>query len=291
MKRIVVMLCSAMVLVAGCAVDDSDPYMEEDSATTESALLNSNALSPNALSPNALSPSALSPSAISSNGLSPSALSPNALSPSALTAAALAAIRAPGAAGVLSRQLLSYTVSCALEPAQSFSFTWRDSANVDHPETYTGVLGLASGWAGGPLGVVGQRWVSACLAARTNWYERTVIISSRGAHPNLRTQNAQERADYLSEEGAFFGNLFLESPLIYACYKPQSQAHSRSLSRDCAAGHIDSNGNVVECGPIQILGSCADYCAPLDAGGLYYPSCGRVAGGASIVNVITTFLP
>ena len=276
MKRITVTLCSALALVAGCAVDDSEaPEEEEVLGTAVSALQSSNALNPNALNPNALNPNALNP---------------NALNPNALTPAALAAIRDPGAAGAMSRQLLSYVVGCAFSPVQSFRFTWRDSSNVEHLEKYTGSLGLASSWAVSPLDTTGQRWVSACLASRVNWYERTVWLSSRGSHANLRTQTAQERADYPSEEGAFYGNLFLPIPVVYACYNEPNEAHSRSLSRDCAVGHLDSSGGVVQCGPVQILGSCADYCQPLDTAGLYHPSCALVLGGAPTVNVITTYL-
>ena len=276
MKRIVAMLCATVGLIAGCAVDDSTPPEEEALDTVEGALVISNALNPNALNPNALNPNALSQTA---------------LNPNALASSTLAMIRDPGGAGAISRQLLSYTVSCALGPAQSFSFTWRDGSNVDQPETFWGLLGLAADWAVSPLDMAGQRWVSACLASRVNWYGHPVTLSSRGAHAKLRRLGTQERANFPSQEGAFYGNLFLPNPVVYACYDQPNQAHSRSLLRDCAAGHIDSLGDVVQCGSVEILGSCADYCEPLDAGGLYHPSCAGVPGEASIAGVITTFLP
>ncbi len=266
MKRTVAMLCSAVALISGCVVNDSDPHEDGALGTAESALENPNALNPNALNPNALNPDALAPSV-------------------------LAAIRDPGAAGALSREFLSYVVSCAFGPAQSFRFTWRDNSNVEHTEKYKGLLGLAVSWAVSPLDTAGQQWVSACLASRVNWYENPVMLSSRGAHSILRKQRAEERANFPNEEGAFYGNLFLPIPAVYACYNAPNEAHSRSLSRDCAVGHLDESGNVVQCGPVQILGSCADYCRPRDAAGLYYPSCMTPLGGAPIVHVITTFLP
>jgi hypothetical protein len=283
MKRIIAIACwlLATALITGCAFNMSSSLEIEALAEVEDRLEDSNALNPNALNPNALNP----------NALNPNALNPNALNPNSLSPAALASILDPGEAGELSRQLLSYVVGCAFARGQSFSFTWYDSSNTPHPETFTGLLGLASGWATGAVGKASQRWVTACLASRVNWYGTPVMLSSRGAHPSLRTQSSCERSAYPSEEGAFYGNLFQDSPAIYACYNEANAAHSRSRLRDCAAGHIDESGQIEDCGPVQILGSCADYCAPLDAAGLYYPGCARVLGGPTIAAVITTFLP
>ena len=104
---------------------------------------------------NALSANALSANALSANALSANALSANALSANALSANSLTSITAPDAVGLLSRQLLKYTVGCALSTTQSFSFSWTDGGNVVHNETYAGVLGLAPAWASGPLDLVG----------------------------------------------------------------------------------------------------------------------------------------
>ncbi|WP_438040708.1 hypothetical protein [Sorangium sp. So ce128] len=71
-----------------------------------------------------VAPSALEfVNALNPNALNPNALSANALNPNALSSAALSAIRDPGAAGDLSRQLLNYVVGCAFLPSQSFSFS------------------------------------------------------------------------------------------------------------------------------------------------------------------------
>jgi hypothetical protein len=283
MKRIIIIACwlLATALITGCAFDSSALVEGEALGEAESQFEYSNALNPNALNPNALNP----------NALNPNALNPNALNPNGLLPAALASILDPGDAGVLSRQLLSYVVSCALTPVQSFSFTWYDSSNFPHLETFTGLLGLAPGWATGAATLSSQRWVSACLASRVNWYGLRVVLSSRGVHPNLKTQDLVERLTFTSEEGAFFGNLFQANPAVYACYNETNRDHSRSLLRDCAAGHINSSGEAEECGPMHILGSCDDYCAPLDEAGLYHPSCSREIGGAATAHVVTTFLP
>lgn len=268
MKRIVAVVCCSLAgtLGAGCAVDSSSLEEPEALGEAESALVVSNALNPNALNPNALNPNSLLP-------------------------AALASILDPGEAGDLSRQLLSYTVSCALSPTQSFVFVWFDNLSLPHLEVLTGLLGLAPDWASGPLTVVGQRWITACLVSRVNWYGVPVTISSRGKHTNLRTPGLVEQLLYTREEGAFFGNLFDAPPTAYACYTAANVDHSRSLFRDCAAGHLDESGAIEGCGPVQILGDCADYCQPLTTEGGYHPSCAPESGGVATDSVITTFLP
>ena len=114
-----------------------------------------NALNPNALNPNALNPNALNPAALALSALSLSTIRPNAL----------AAILDPGPAGALSREHLKYTIECAFESSQSFSFRWTDGSGIDHDENYSGMLGLARNWGWDPLDGDEQRWVSACLAA------------------------------------------------------------------------------------------------------------------------------
>jgi hypothetical protein len=283
MERITAIVCSgcATLLLAGCGAGSIDSMDEGPSGEVAQEIEVSNAMNPNAMNPNAMNP----------NAMNPNAMNPNALSPSAMSASAMLALQDPGPAGDLSRQLLKYTVSCALDSTQSFSFSWTDALGAVHDETYPGLLGLATTWATRPLEVTGQRWVTACLASRVNWYGTPVMLSSRAAHPNLSTQSAAEQSAFPREEGAFFGNVFTESPAVYACYNASNVAHSHSLFRDCASGHVDAGGAVVDCGPVQVLGDCADYCAPLDAAGLYHPSCASVVGGSSLVNVVTTYLP
>jgi hypothetical protein len=284
MKRIIVIVCSvlAIALLAGCGDGSVDTTEDEDLGVGESALEISNALNPNALNPNALNPNALNP-----NALNPNALNPNALNPNALLA-----LQAAGSAGEMSRQLLKYTVSCALNPTQSFAFSWTDSLGTVHSETYWGLLGLASDWATNPLSTSGAAWVSACLASRINWYGVAVTISSRGVATQLDT-TGEERSSYSKLEGAFYGNLFTSTPAVYTCYNVGNIANSRSKQRDCAAGHLNTDGTVSSCGMLQILGSCGDYCnSALDAQ-QYYPGCFTTSGrlGTPISSVVTTALP
>jgi hypothetical protein len=223
---------------------------------------------------NAIFPNAIFPNAIFPNAIFPNAIFPNAIFPNALDPASLAAIEDPGEAGVLSRMFVKYAVSCALTPSQSFSFSWTDSSGVVHDETYTGGVGLAPRWATGPLDLTGQRLVSACLAARTNYYGVTVLISMRSGAPPLDAMTPRsELAAYPHVEGAFWGNLFASTPALYACYDPADVAIARSDDRDCAAGHVDSDGEIVPCGPITLVGPCDEHCAKLDEAGGYYTQC------------------
>ncbi len=63
-----------------------------------------------------------------------------------------------------------------------------------------------------------ERWVSACVLARTNAYGVKVDISMRApanaptAIKNALAVSDQERRDYGLREGAFYGNVFGESP-------------------------------------------------------------------------------
>jgi hypothetical protein len=275
---------AALVLslaLAGCALDEGG---REPVAEGASPLVTDNALIPNALIPNALIP----------NALIPNALIPNALIPNALDSGALAALQDPGAAGALSRQLMRYVASCALDATQSFDFSWTDESG-SHNESYPGVLGIAPGWATGALtDDTSQRLVSGCLAGRANWYGVTVVISMRSKFDPLKSAVGDlELLAYPNIEGAFWGNLFAPAPYMNACYKTANVAIARADLRDCAAGHLDGSGNVLPCGPIAIAGHCSAFCDPLNGAKQYYPACvdHPGAGSATTTAVITTALP
>jgi hypothetical protein len=252
----------------------------------------------------------LTTNALTTNALTTNALATNALATNALTTDALTALKDPGPEGDLFRLLLKYTVSCALKPPQTFDFSWTDSANTQHQESYLGELGIAPTWAAGPLDANGQEMVSACLAARTNWYGLRVVISMRYVvggllhvvgvdvagllgHP---IEDILELLSYTYTEGAFWGNLFAPSPHLHACYDPQNTTHARSALRDCANGHLDESGKPQDCGMIDVVGPCSDVCAapivPVLLGllGQYYPSC-QAPGLPATSHVITTALP
>ena len=278
MKRISAIVCAGLadLLLAGCGTGSLDSMDEGPSGEVAEPLENSNAMNPNAMNPNAMNPNAMNP---------------NALNPSAMSATAMLALQNPGSAGDLSRQLLRYTVSCALDPAQSFNLSWTDAAGVPRSEVYWGLLGLATGWATGPLSSSGEGWVSACLASRVNWYGIPVMLSSRGAVPQLGMTDG-ERWRYSKIEGAFYGNLFSATPEVYACYNTDNIANSRSQLRDCAVGHLNTDGTTSSCGILQILGPCASFCPTFLADQKYYSSCFTQAGnqGDAVLTVVTVGL-
>jgi hypothetical protein len=278
--RTLALQVALLIVPIGCVAPvESSPEGEQfDEAAM--ALIAENALIPNALIPNALIPNALIPSTLISNALILDTLDPSAL----------AAIQDPGTGGTLSRMLVEYTVGCALTSDQSFSFSWTDAQNVIHNETYLGVLGIAPEWATGPLTVEGQEMVSACIAGRTNYSGTTVTISMRSLQSPVKTLvKSEELEEYRYVEGGFWGNLFAESPHLSACYTDADVSHSRSASRECATGHLDTDGEILPCGMIKIVGPCEEICQPLNGAGEYYPDCVDPVWG-KIQNVATTAL-
>ncbi|AUX24459.1 hypothetical protein SOCEGT47_049970 [Sorangium cellulosum] len=291
--RLAALLVVPLVTTAciGAELDaDSEALLE-----AESALESGNGFLLNALTPNALTP----------NALTPNALTPNALTPNALTPNALSAIKNPGANGALSRELLRYTVSCALRPDQTFSFSWTDSDGDVRQEVYRGELGYAPWWTTTPLGTpysdntYVQSQITACLAARMNWYGVSVSISLRN---NEMATNPAERTAYPVREGAFWGNVFAtqEAPFLRACYSsdPGSTARARQMQRDCAVGHLSVDPvtgatTVQQCGPMVIVGSCESVCNGSDYTNRFYRGCLKnpsVSPWERWDQVMTTFL-
>ena len=121
------------------------------------------------------------------------------------------------------RQLLEYLISCALPAGVELS-TDIDGEAV----TFRGSFGLAPAWLKRPPSEREQRWVSACLLARTNYFGKSVEISMRAADPApsaLRT-TLDERQSFTLFEGAFFGNLFQQPPVAYTCTGTRAAAEA-----------------------------------------------------------------
>lgn len=279
---------SLLVLFApGCAegTDESSDGDGEDVAEAQDSVVGGNALGINALGINALG----------INALGINALGVNALGVNALGINSLAVLQSDTLDGALGRDLIKYTVSCALTPTHSFAFSWTDAAGTVHAEEYWGLLGIAPGWATGPLtDVTQQRLVSACLASRTNWYGVPVMLSLRSKVDPLRTSVLSAELDaYQHVEGAFWGNLFTATPHLNTCYVSANVNLSRAANRDCAAGHLDANGQPVPCGMINILGDCNDYCSNLDPHERWFNSCVDPGepGSPSYSAVISAALP
>ena len=262
------------IFAMGCAVGAPEFEGSEDIGRAEDAVLAGNTILPNAILPNAILP----------NAILPNAILPNALVFSSLSQASQDALLDSGQAGVLSRMFMKYAVSCAFTSAQSFSFSWTDSNEFVHNETYVGAIGLAPQWQTGPLGTAEQEWVSACLAARTNYYGVAVLISMRGPNGALATTVAEE-AQYSKLEGAFWGNIFQDTPTLSACHLEANIDSSINSQRICATG-LNDGSTVTSCGIINIVGECNtdSLCTGRDRDSDPFTQC----GGSG--RVITTFL-
>src|SRR5690606_19645510 len=66
-------------------------------------------------------------------------------------------------------------------------------------------------WADRKLDKKGKGWVSACLFSRVSATGIAELISMRGDHRGLAV-TPDEAADYTLQEGAFYGNLFVDDP-------------------------------------------------------------------------------
>jgi hypothetical protein len=268
--------------ITGCAASPADEVLGE----AEEPAIAANAIAANALAPNAIAANAIAANAIAANALTAGALSPSSLS----------ALQDPGTAGDLSRMFVRYAVGCAFDPTQSFSFSWTDSAGTVHNEQYWGILAIAPYWATGPLDDTGQRLVSACLAARTNYLGVSVLISMRSDSGVLDDSPASEINAYPYLEGAFWGNIFTTTPSLYACVVPADAAHSEAAQRYCATGYPDpTTGAIQSCGIITLAGSCNTLCNKFDASSHAYTGCvQQPAAGTNSAKtslVITTALP
>ena len=216
---------------------------------------------------------------IALNSLSPAALAGTALTTARLDATSAAAMAATAGAG----DVLTYAAGCALAGGQQVTYTV-DGATA----TASGAMGIAPAWTDRALTADEAAWVSACVFARVNQTQTVVSISARGASPGLAT-SAGELADYRIEEGAFWGNAFVDlGPLAaYAC-DGVDQAADDSYGdlplRQCAQWDGVTGSNQSPCG-FHYAGLCQDVCATTDG----YADCSFL-GGAAQADVVTTFL-
>jgi len=253
--------------IGACASAPADSESEQSSALSDNALT-ANALTANALTANALTANALTANALTANALTANALTANALTANALTANAL---RDP-----LSRELMKYVVSCALDD--------RDSITVEidgHSYEFDGSLGLAPEW-GRPHGSCDgscQRWVSACVLARVDAMGVKREISIRGDSHVLHPSK-DEVQTYTVQEGAYFGNLFVAGQPRFLCLAPGQTGDMRVCGPDLA-----------NC-PMTVEGACAMDCEDEGKYGAFADcsDAGRWWRGNAYEEVITVFL-
>lgn len=262
------------IVLSGCMQAKS--IGEELPAEAKGALVGENSLVSNA---------------IDLNGLTSNAIDLNGIDPELLSTDVLTALQDPGQLGANTRLIYKYIVGCALDPTQSISFSWTDSSNVVHQEVFWGSLGLAPMWIHADINKPKRRSVSACLAARANYYATPVTISIRGPQLSIMNVDAVEQAAFPMEEGAFWGDIFDGAPQLYACHNSANIGNSRSKLRDCAAGHYVDEQTYSECAYITIVGDCDSLCDALDSSGFHRPRCDDDEIGAATTDVVTVFLP
>lgn len=137
----------------------------------------------------------LDPEGVFANHLSDAALTHNALitnpdANAAMTTLPLSTASYADAAGHAdlryqlhhepTREVMSYLVSCALEPGQSVSYTDTLTGATYH---WSGEMGLCPSWATGPASTTCQELVTACLLARVNAFGKKIALSTRGEVP------------------------------------------------------------------------------------------------------------
>jgi hypothetical protein len=179
------------------------------------------------------------------------------------------------------REVLAYIVSCALPAGQVLALTDADGATYQFP----GSIGLAPAWATRAPTVPERRWVTACVLARTNFYGVEVQISMRhDTNPALAATPA-ELATFKVVEGAFYGDLFQESPVMYACSAKTWTEATPERPRACALSH---DGATTECG-FTYTGSCnAKHHPCVD----HKPPFGACAGGGvTYPEIVTIYIP
>jgi len=202
--------------VSACTVDDIDTV-----ATSEQHAEAQNRLASNRLASNRLA----------SNRLASNRLASNAISATTLLANLEDAQILENAEG---RDVYSYLISCALPFDQSvvadlnyLGASAPADTNCDAPGTngencpnysctggvctFGGNLGLAPRWIDHRLDTTGRGWVSSCIFSRVNANEVAEAISIRGEHASVAVSE-DEAGEFSLQEGAFYGNLFIDDP-------------------------------------------------------------------------------
>jgi hypothetical protein len=286
-------LAAATVLLVGCTVDSS-----VNESTTNQAVETHNRLASNRLASNRLASNRLASNRLASNRLASNQLAANALTAQILETEA-------------GRDVYSYIVSCALpedvtiEAVIAGTDPVADSAPPETPYTcssatrlcvFPGGLGLAPRWIDHRLDRPGQNWVSACLFARVNANDTAEAVSLRGGNPGLIV-SPEEAELYTAEEGAFYGNLFIDDPDPsvppdwHAC-RGEAKAECPGdvgcgglANRDCAAENPATPGYTY-CG-FEFAGDCGDFtpstpspfaCRTYDAAAGTYGDCHEASG-------------
>ncbi len=145
---------------------------------------------------------------------------------------------------VTALDVLWYMTSCALTPDQEAIIY----DGLGEPHHYRGIFGLAPEWHDSALSEGGKRRVSACIAARVNGNDQTVAVSLRS---DTVASTAVEIDLFSTHEGAFWGQLFGDEVLLFAC----------TVDGGGMSGRICTESDICS---FTTRGACADVCTSYD---------------------------
>ena len=239
---ILALATSAALVSSGCLA--FDPGQGEELGAAEQPIITTNALTTAALTTNTLTSNSVATDALTSQPLTTDALASN---PPVLGALADA----------MTRELFFYIVSCALPLGAHVDVTV-DGATYG----FDGQIGLVPQWgnAGGSCDGPCKEWVSACVLSRVNYLGLTMSISARGNKPALALSDT-EATDYPHREAAYFGNIFTQPPIRFACL-PSGKV---SIPRVC--------GLSIDACAMDVIGTCDTLCASAHPATGAYPHC------------------
>jgi hypothetical protein len=252
MKTLVPRAMLWMALATGCGPvgENSAPDEVAPSQVTQ-AIEDDNGLTPNGLAFNGLAFNGLAFNGLAFNGLAFNGLS------SPLFASWFR--QHPSESNLF----MKYLVRCAVPVGQTRSYKVGSTTYV-----WPGSLGLAPGWSNGAAATLEeQQVVSACLAALTNKYGRSVLLSVQGTSAKgLRIPTTSgEMLEFPLREACFFGNLFNGAGLFVGNDQGMLGANQASLRACALMGRT-------ECEPLVHVGSCHEVCQQ-DATGTYFSRC------------------
>jgi hypothetical protein len=239
--------CSALnVVTAGLLIVLIGCTAELETTGDGAGLVTGDLISPNRLMPNRIMPNRIGANRIGANRIGANRIGANRLAANMIAVGDL--LSTPEG-----RELFTYVASCAMAGTDVLEATI-DGEAYEFP----GSIGLAPEWEHRPLTLHEQRWVSACLIARVNAHDVSVLISMRGDHDALFVSQDERRA-YDLEEGAFYGNVFVpESEPIewFACRgKAQRAVEIGDLvDRDCT----EPNGDGTTACGFTFSGECGN---------------------------------
>ena len=156
------------------------------------------------------------------------------------------------------RMNLKYLASCALDRE-----TVLVAETPDGTFEFPGGMALAPDWVRRPLSAAEERWVSACILARTNYFGVKVQISQRSPFPTDAhglQWDAAEASEYPLAEATFFGNIFQGAGERYVCAAspdPAQLVRAAAHRRVCAlpVGQDPTGRPVTPCG-MTFVGAC-----------------------------------